>query len=55
MKKLTPAEWKEKTISDLQKKQMEKEKGIKDADSFLAEHRMKGNLRKNRIRAKCYK
>jgi predicted nucleic acid-binding protein len=55
MEKLTPAEWKARIIADIEKKQKDREKGIKDTDSFLAEHRIKGNLKKSRIRAKCYK
>lgn len=38
MEKLTPAEWKDRTIRDIKRRQELREKGIKDADSFLAEH-----------------
>ena len=55
MEKLTPAEWKERTIRDIKRKQKRREKGIKDADSFLAEHRIKTNKNMNRIRCKTYR
>ena len=56
---MTPAEWKNKTIADLyerqKKREAEKLKGEKSADSFLAERRLKSKKKKDRIRAKCYK
>jgi len=55
MDKLTPEQWKDKTINDLYKRQKEREKGIKAADDFLAENRVKGHIDKSKIRAKCYK
>lgn len=55
MKKLTPEQWKERTIRDIKRRQELREKGIKDADSFLAEHRMKENKRMSRIRFKSYR
>lgn len=55
MEKLTPAQWKERTIRDIKRRQELREKGIKDADSFLTEHRIKENKRISRIRFKSYR
>ena len=55
MEKLTPAQWKERTIRDIKRRQELREKGIKDADSFLAEHSIKENKRMSRIRFKSYR
>lgn len=55
MEKLTPAQWKEITIRDIKRRQELREKGIKDADSFLAENRLKESKRMSRIRCKSYR
>lgn len=55
MEKLTPAEWKERTIRDIKRKQKRREKGIKDADSFLADHRLKSFKNMSKIRCKTYR
>ncbi|MGG7143573.1 hypothetical protein ACQPVP_08910 [Clostridium nigeriense] len=55
MDKLTPSEWKERTIRDIKRRQELREKGIKDADSFLAEHRLKTFKNMSKIRCKTYR
>lgn len=55
MEKLTPAEWKERTIRDIKRRQERREKGIKDADSFLADHRLKSFKNMSKIRWKTYR
>ena len=56
---MTPAEWRDKTIADMyerqKKREAEKLKGEREADSFLGEGRVKGNIKKNRIRCKSYR
>ena len=55
MEKLTPAEWRDKTISDLRKRQELREKGIKDADAYAYEARAKSFKRMSKIRCKTYR
>lgn len=55
MNRLTPHEWMEKTMKDKRRKEEQRIKGIKDADSYLAESRIRGSIAKNRIRSKCYR
>lgn len=55
MEKLTPEQWKERTIRDIKRRQEQREKGIKDADSFLAEHRLKSFKNMSKIRCKTYR
>lgn len=51
----TPKEWAEITMRDIERRKVLREKGIKDADSFLSEHRLKENKRLSRIRFKSYR
>lgn len=55
MRKLTPKEWTDKTLKDIEKRKHLREKGKKDADSFLIENRIKTNKTLSRIRCKCYR
>lgn len=55
MEKLTPHQWMEKTVKELERKRIEKEKGIKDADQYGYEARLKAYKRSSKIRFKSYK
>jgi len=55
MEKLTPEQWKDRTISDLRKRQEQREKGKKDADSYQYEMRAKSFKRMSKIRCKSYR
>ena len=55
MSKLTPHELALLTVKDLEKRKLLKKKGIKDADSFLADHRLKSFKNMSKIRCKTYR
>lgn len=55
MSKLTPEEWTIKTLKDIERRKYLREKGKKDADSFLIENRIKTNKTLSRIRCKSYR
>lgn len=55
MNKLTPHELAMKTVMDLERRKYLREKGKIEADSFLAENRIKQNKRMSKIRCKTYR
>lgn len=55
MSKLTPHELAMKTVMDIERRKYLREKGKLEADSFLAENRLKENKRMSRIRCKSYR
>lgn len=55
MNKLTPHELAIKTVMDLERRKYLREKGKIEADSFLAENRIKQNKRMSKIRCKTYR
>lgn len=55
MSKLTPEEWTIRTLKDIERRKYLREKGKKDADSFLIENRIKTNKTLSRIRCKSYR
>lgn len=55
MNKLTPHELAMKTVMDLERRKYLRGKGKLEADSFLAENRIKQNKRMSKIRCKTYR
>ena len=55
MEKLTPEQWKDKTIRELQRRKYLREKGIKDADSYQYDARAKSLKKLSKIRCKSYR
>lgn len=55
MSKLTPHELAMKTVMDIERRKYLREKGKIEADSFLAENRIKQNKRMSKIRCKTYR
>lgn len=55
MSKRTPHEWMLLTLEDIARNKYLREKGKLEADSFLAENRLKQNKRMSRIRCKTYR
>lgn len=55
MNRLTPHELAMLTVRELAKRKYLREKGKLEADSFLAENRIKQNKRMSKIRCKTYR
>lgn len=55
MRKRTPHEWMLLTLEDKERRKYLREKGKLEADSFLAENRIKQNKRMSKIRCKSYR
>lgn len=55
MNKRTPHEWMLLTLEDIERRKYLREKGKLEADSFLAENRIKQNKRMSKIRCKTYR
>lgn len=55
MEKLTPAEWRDRTIKDIKRKQELREKGKKDAEQYGYDARLKSFKKSSKIRCKSYR
>lgn len=55
MAERTPHEWMLATVMDIERRKYLREKGKLEADSFLAENRIKQNKRMSKIRCKSYR
>jgi hypothetical protein len=55
MEKLTPQQWTERTIRDIKRRQERREKGIKDAEQYGYDARLKSSKRMSKIRCKSYR
>ncbi|MBU6137313.1 hypothetical protein PMY38_07590 [Clostridium tertium] len=55
MSKLTPHELAIKTVMDIERRKYLREKGKLEADSFLAENRLKSFKNMSKIRCKTYR
>lgn len=55
MEKLTPEQWKDKTIKDLQRRKALREKGMRDADSYQYDAIAKSLKKLSKIRCKSYR
>ena len=55
MEKLTPAQWKDRTMKDLAIKKALKAKGMQDADSYQYDARLRSFKRMSKIRCKSYR
>lgn len=56
---MTPAEWRDKTVADLEKRKKKREyeklKGEREARSFVIENQYKWNKEVNKIRKRSYR
>lgn len=55
MNKRTPHEWMLATVMDIERRKYLREKGKLEADSFLAENRLKSFKNMSKIRCKAYR
>lgn len=55
MSKLTPHEWMIETLKELERRKYLREKGKLEAESFLAENRIRTNKSMSRIRCRSYR
>lgn len=55
MSKRTPHEWMLVTVMDIERRKYLREKGKLEADSFLAENRLKSFKNMSKIRCKTYR